>query len=93
MCFVAPSHKNDQFREGHISKITTSGRVSITKKIFGLWPTLRRIVSAMISTCFHKSLGISSSSICNNFWKFSVPLAKDVNLYCLHSHKSSGASN
>lgn len=39
------------------------------------------------------SLGISFSTIRDDFRKFLAPFLKDVNSHCLHSLKSGGASN
>jgi len=42
---------------------------------------------------FHKSLGISYSTIRDEFKKYISPFVNDPGDYCLHSLKSGGASN
>ena len=79
MSIFVSKRKNDQFREGHASIIARSGRVScpvsINERLLILLanlkescsPVLRRIVRTKNGAYFHKSLGISYSTICDEF--------------------------
>ena len=77
-------YKNDQFCEGHTSFIARSGKVScpvaITETIGLLsalndstFPVLRRIVSTKKGSHFHKSLGISYTTVRDEFRKYLSP--------------------
>ena len=105
MLIFVSKRKNDQFREGHTFIIARSSKVScpvsITKRLLVLLaspkesysPVLRRIVSTKNGAYFHKSLGISYSTIRDEFKKYISPFVNDPGDYCLHSLKSGGASN
>ena len=105
MSIFVSQRKNDQFREGHTSIIARSGKVScpvaITERILALLadskesdlPVLRRIVSTKNGSYFHKTHGISYSTIRDDFKKYLSPFVENVDHYCLHSLKSGGASN
>lgn len=105
MSIFVSKRKNDQFREGHTSIIARSGKVScpvsITERLLVLLaspkescsPVLRRIVRTKNGAYFHKSLGISYSTIRDEFKKYVSPFVNDPSDYCLHSLKSGGASN
>ena len=54
---------------------------------------LRRIVSTKKGSYFHKSLGISYTTIRDEFRKYLSPFVENVDDYCLHSLNSGGASN
>ena len=54
---------------------------------------LRRIVRTKNGAYFHKSFGISYSTIRDEFKKYISPFVNDLSDYCLHSLKSGGASN
>ena len=105
MSVFISQRKNDQFREGHKSVIARPNKIScpvaITEKILSLLPdakdscftVLRRIVSTKKGSYFHKSLGISYTTIRDEFRKYLSPFVENVNDYSLHSLKSGGASN
>ena len=105
MSIFISQRKNDQFREGHTSLIARSSKVScpvsITERLLALLaspkescsPVLRRIVPTKNGAYFHKSLGISYSTIRDEFKKYISPFVNDPGDYCLHSLKSGGASN
>ena len=105
MSIFVSKRKNDQFREGHTSIIARSGKVScpvsITERLLVLLaspkescsPVLRRIVRTKNGAYFHKSLGISYSTIRDEFKKYVSPFVNDPSDYCFHSLKSGGASN
>ena len=105
MSIFVSQRKNDQFREGHTSIIAGSSKVScpvsITERLLALLaspkescsPVLRRIVRTKNGSYFHKSFGISYSTIPDGFKKYITPFVNDPGDYCLHSLKSGGASN
>ena len=53
---------------------------------------VRRIVCNRNGSCFHKSLGVSYSTIRDDFSKYLLPFVSNVDDYCLCSLKSGGAS-
>ena len=75
MIIFIPKRKNDQYREGHFSNIYKSGKVtcpvSITQKLVYLlpdekdypFPVIRRIINKKKSKEFHRSKGISYSTL------------------------------
>ena len=81
MSIFVSQGKNDQFREGHTSNMarpsTVYCPVSITERLLALLaspkescsPVLRRIVRTKNGAYFHKSLGISYSTIRDEFKK------------------------
>ena len=105
MLIFVSKRKNDQFREGHTSIIARSGKVSclvsITERLLVLLgsprescsPVLRRIVCTKNGAFFHKSLGISYSTICDKFKKYVSLFVNDPGDYCLLSLKSGGTAN
>ena len=105
MSIFISQRKNDQFREGHTSLIARSSKVScpvsITERLLALLaspkescsPVLCRIVPTKNGAYFHKSLGISYSTIRDEFKKYISPFVNNPGDYCLHSLKSGGASN
>ena len=105
MSIFVSQRKNDQFREGHTSIIARSSKVScpvsITEELLALLaspkescsPVLRRIVRTKNGAYFHKSLGISYSTVRDEFKKYISPFVNDPGDYYLHSLKSGGASN
>ena len=54
---------------------------------------MRRIVRTKNGAYFHKSLGISYSTVRDEFKKYISPFVNDPGDYYLHSLKSGGASN
>jgi len=105
MSIFVSKRKNNQFREGHTSTIARSCQVScpvsITERLLVLLaslkescsPVLRRIVRTKNGAYFHKSLGISYSTIRDEFKKCNSPFVNDPSDDCLHSLESGGASN
>lgn len=104
MSVYIPKRKNDQFREGHTSIISSSGKatcpVAITRRLVGLlpqssssFPLIRRIVSTKAGEYFHASKGISYSTLREEFKKYVKPFVEDISLYGTHSIKSGAASN
>ena len=77
--FSCQNEKNDQIREGHISVIARSGKltclVSVTERLVSLLPgprnprcsLIRRIVKSKVGEHFHESTGISYSTILLEF--------------------------
>ena len=105
MTIFVSQRKNDQFREGHTSVIARSSKVScpvaVTEKVLALlkdskescFPVIRRIVRNRYGSYFHKSLGVSCSTVRDEFKKYLSPFVENVDDFCLHSLKSGGASN
>jgi len=91
--FIFQRKKNDQFREGHTSVIARCNKIScpvaITERILSLLPdakdscftVLRRIVSTKKGSYFHKSLGISYTTIRDEFRKYLSPFVENVDDY------------
>ena len=105
MSIFVSQRKNDQVREEHTSIIARSSKVSfpvsITERLLALFaspkescsPVLRRIVPTKNDAYFHTSLGISYSTIRDEFKKYISPFVNDPGDYCLHSLKSGGVFN
>ena len=96
--------KNDLFRDGHISLLARSGKVtcpvSITEKMLQLltssnpeFPVIRRIVKSRSREYFHSSKGISYSTIREEFKKHIRPFVDDISCLSTHSIKAGAASN
>ncbi len=97
MVILIPKRKNDQHREGHFSSISRSGKescpVSITQKLLHLLPddndsvapVLRRIVNKKHAKEFHKSKGISYSTLRQEFKQRLSPFVNDISKFGLHS--------
>ena len=105
MVIFIPKRKNDQHREGHYSNIRryskTTCPVSFTEKLLDLlpnqngssFPVLRRIVQKRDGKVFHHKLGISYTTLRQEFIEHLSPFIDDVKKFGLHSIKSGGASN
>ena len=105
MIIFIPKRKNDQYREGQISSIYKSRKVtcpvSINQKLVNLLPdekdtplpVIRRIINKKKSKEFHRSKGISYFTLTQEFRMHLSPFVDDVSKFGLHSFKSGGASN
>ena len=94
MSIFVSQRKDDQFREVHTSIIARYSKVScpvsITERLLALFaspkeycsPVLRRIVSTKNDAYFHKSLGISYSTMRNEFKKYISPFVNNPGDYC-----------
>ena len=98
MVIFIPKRKNGQHREGHYSKIRRSSKitcpVSFTDKLLDLlpdqngssFPVLRRIVQKRDGKVFHRKLGISYTTLRQEFIEHLSPFV-DVKKFGLHSIK------
>jgi len=99
-------HKNDQYKDGHISVIARSWKptcpVGVTERILSLlpdssgssYPIIRRIVNSRHSKeRFHDSLGISYSKAYASFKSYISPFVSDASLYGTHSIRIGGAND
>ena len=84
MSVYVPQHKNDQHREGHTAFLARSGKVTypvaVTEQLIKLlpqsssaFPLIRRIVKAKSEEHFHSSLGVSISTLREEFEKHIKP--------------------
>ena len=98
--------KNDQYRDGHVSVIARSRKltcpVGITERLLSLLPDsssssnpiVRRIVNSRHSKeRFHESLGISYSTAYASFKSYISPFVSDSSLYGTHSIRIGGAND
>ena len=100
-----PKRKNDQYREGRFSNVCKPGKVtypvSITQKLVYLlsdekdspFPVIRRTISKRKRKEFHRSKGISYSTLRQEFRMHLSPFVGDISKFGLYSIKSGGASN
>ena len=58
-----------------------------------LYPLVRRIVRSKSGEYFHASMGVSISTLREEFKKYIQPFVDDVSKYGTHSVRSSAASN
>ena len=106
MSITIHKRKNDQFREGHTSFFSRSGKVtcpvSITERLISLLPSgtefrsspvVRRIIKSKKHERFHERLGICYSTALESIRKFISPFVSNGKDYGTHSLKSGGASN
>ena len=105
MVIFIPKRKNDQHREGHYSNIKRSSKitcpVSFTEQLLDLlpdqngssFPVLRKIVQQRDGKVFHRKLGISYTTLRQEFIEHLSLFVDDVKKFGLHSIKSGGASN
>lgn len=94
MSIFVSQRKDDQFREVHTSIIARYSKVScpvsITERLLALFaspkeycsPVLRRIVPTGNGAYFHRSLGISYSTIRDEFKKYISPFVNNPGDYC-----------
>lgn len=98
--------KNDQYKDGHVSVIARSRKltcpVGITEKLLSLLPDskdssnpiVRRIINSRHSKeRFHESLGISYSTALPSFKSYVSPFVFDASLYGTHSIRIGGAND
>ena len=81
----------------HTSVIARSSKVScrvaITDKVLALlkdskescFPVIRRIVRTRYGSYFHKSLGVSYSTVRDEFKKYLSPFVENIDDFCLQS--------
>ncbi|CAH3115652.1 unnamed protein product [Porites lobata] len=104
MSVYLPQRKNDQYREGHTAFLARTGKVTcpvaVTERLIKLLPQsssalplVRRIVKAKSKEYFHCSLGVSVSTLREEFKKHIRPFVSDISKYGTHSMKSGAASN
>ena len=104
MSVYVPQRKNDQYREGYIAFLVRTGKVTcpvaVTEQLIKLlpqsssaFPLVRRIVKAKSKEYFHSSLGVSVSTLREEFKKHIKPFVSDISKYGTHSMKSGAASN
>ena len=78
MSVYVPQRKNDQYREGHTAFLARTGKVTcpvaVTERLIKLlpqsssaFPLVRRIVKARSKEYFHSSLGVSVSTLREEF--------------------------
>ena len=106
MSVYVPQRKNDQYRYrvGHTAFLARTGKVTcpvaVTERLikllpqsFSAFPLVRRIVKAKSKEYFHSSLGVSVSTLREEFKKHIKPFVSDISKYGTHSMKSGAASN
>ena len=104
MSVYVPQRKNDQYREGYTAFLVRTGKVTcpvaVTERLIKLlpqsssaFPLVRRIVKAKSKEYFHSSLGVSVSTLREEFKKHIKPFVSDISKYGTHSMKSGAASN
>ena len=104
MSVYVPQRKNDQYREGYTAFLVRTGKVTcpvaVTEQLIKLlpqsssaFPLVRRIVKAKSKEYFHSSLGVSVSTLREEFKKHIKPFVSDIFKYGAHSMKSGAASN
>ena len=105
MVIFIPKRKNDQHREGHYSNIERSSKLtcpaSFTEKLLDLlpdqngssFPVLRRIVQKRDGKVVHQKLGISYTTLRQEFIEYLSPFVDDVKKFRLYGIKSGGAYN
>ena len=104
MSVYVPQRKNDQHREGHSAFLARTSKVTclvaVTKRLIKLlpqsssaFPLVRRIVKAKSKEYFHSSLGVSVSTLREEFKKHIKPFVSDISKYDTNSMKSGAASN
>lgn len=98
--------KNDQYKDGHVSVIARSRKltcpVGITEKLLSLLPDskdssnpiVRRIVNSRHSKeRFHDSLGVSYSTALASLKSYVSPFVSDAGLFGTHSIRIRGAND
>ena len=104
ICQFVPQRKNYQHREGHTAFLARTNKVTcpvaVTERLIKLLPQsssalplIRRIVKAKSKEHFHSSLGVSVSTLREEFKKHIKPFVCDISKYGTHSMKSGAASN
>ena len=104
MSVYVPQRKNDQYREGHTAFLAGAGKVTcpvaVTERLIKLlpqsssaFPLVRRIVKYKSKEYFHCSLGVSVSTLREEFKKHIKLFVSDISKYGTYSMKSGAASN
>ena len=104
MSVYVPQRKDDQPMEGHTAFLARSGTVTcpvaVTERLMKLlpqsssaFPLIRRIVKTKSKNHFQSSLGVSISTLREEFKKHIKPFVRDVSKHGRHSMKSGAASN
>ena len=104
MSVYVPQRKNDQHREGHTAFLARTGMVTcpvtMTERLIKLlpqsspaFPLVRRIVKAKSKEYTHSSLGVSVSTLREEFQKHIKPFVSDISKYGNNSMKSGATSN
>ena len=106
MAITLSKRKNDQYRKGHVSPISRSGKptcpVDITERLLSFLPdkngspnpVVRRIVkSKRVKEKFHKSLGISHSSVREIVKAYIAPNVSNPCLFGTHSIRIGGTND
>ena len=104
MSVYVPQRKNDQHREGQTAFLARNGKgtcaVAVTERLIKVlpqsssaFPFVRRIVKAKSKDYFHSSLGVSVSTLREEFKKHIKPFVSDVSNYGTHNMRSGTASN
>ena len=99
-----PQRKNDQHWEGHTAFLARTGKVTcpvaVTERLIKLlpqsssaFPLVRRIVKSKSKEYFHCSLGVSVSTLREEFKEHIKPFVSDISKYGTHSMKSGALSN
>ena len=89
MSVYLPQRKNDQYREGHTAFLARTGKVTcpvaVTERLIKLlpqsssaFPLVGRIVKARSKEYFHCSLGVSVSTLREEFKKHIRPFVSDI---------------
>ena len=95
MSIYVPQRKNDQYREGHTAFLARTGKVTcpvaVTERLIKLlpqsssaFPLVRRIVKSKSKEYFHCSLGVSVSTLREEFKKHIRPFVSDISKYGTH---------
>ena len=104
MSVYVPQSKNNRYGEGHTAFLARTGKVTcpvaVTEWLIKLLPQsssvsplVRRIIKAKSKEYFHSSLGVSVSTLREEFKKHIKPFVSDISKYGPHSMKSGAASN
>ena len=94
-----PQRKNDQYREGHTAFLARTGKVTclaaVTERLIKLllqpssaFSIVRRLVKAKSKEYFLCSLGVSVSSLREEFKKHIKPFVSDISKYGTQTMKS-----
>ena len=89
MSVYVPQRKNDQYREDHTASLARTGKITcpaaVTERLIKLlpqsssaFPLVRRIVKAKSKEYFHCSLGVSVSTLREEFKKHIKPSAAHI---------------
>ena len=90
--FYVPQCKNDQYLEGHEAFLARTGKatrpVAVTEQLINLlpqsssaFPLVCRVIKARSKEYFHSSLGVSVSTLREEFKKHIKPIVSDIPKY------------